>query len=44
MLKARLYEHEIQKKDEENQKQMDTKTDIGWVIKLDRMYFNHTNS
>ncbi len=30
MLKARLYEHEIQKRDQENQKQLDTKTEIGW--------------
>ena len=30
MLKARLYEHEIQKREEENQKELDSKTDIGW--------------
>ena len=30
MLKARLYEHEIQKRDEQNQKNLDSKTDIGW--------------
>ena len=30
MLKARLYEHEMQKKDEENKKELNTKTDIGW--------------
>ena len=30
MLKARLYEHETQKRDEENQKELNTKTDIGW--------------
>ena len=30
ILKARLYEHEIQKKEEENQKEINTKTDIGW--------------
>ena len=30
MLRARLYEHEIQKRDEENQKQVSSKTDIGW--------------
>ena len=30
MLKARLYEHELQKKEEENQKSLNTKTDIGW--------------
>ena len=30
MLKARLYEHEIQKREEENQKNLNSKTDIGW--------------
>ena len=30
MLKARLYEHEMQKKEEENQKELTNKTDIGW--------------
>ena len=30
MLKARLYEHEIQKKEQENQKELSSKTDIGW--------------
>ena len=30
MLKARLYEYEIQKKEEENQKELNSKTDIGW--------------
>ena len=30
MLKARLYEYEMQKKDEENQKESINKTDIGW--------------
>ncbi|OUW74274.1 MAG: peptide chain release factor 2 [Pelagibacteraceae bacterium TMED216] len=30
MLKARLYEHEIQKKDDQNKKDLSTKTDIGW--------------
>ena len=30
MLRARLYEHEIQKREEENQKESTTKTDIGW--------------
>ena len=30
MLKARLYEHEMQKKEEENQKELTSKTDIGW--------------
>ena len=30
MLKARLYEHEIQIKEEKNQKELNNKTDIGW--------------
>ena len=30
MLKARLYEHEMQKKEEANQKELISKTDIGW--------------
>ena len=30
MLKARLYEHEIQKREAENEKQLSSKTDIGW--------------
>ena len=30
MLKARMYEFEIQKREEENQKEISTKTDIGW--------------
>ena len=30
MLKARLFEHEMQKRDEENQKELNSKTDIGW--------------
>merc|ERR1712127_146750 len=30
MLKARLYEYEMQKREEENQKEINTKTDIGW--------------
>jgi len=30
MLKARLYEHEIQKREEIEQKSVSTKTDIGW--------------
>ncbi len=30
MLKARLYEYEIQKREADNQKTMSTKTDIGW--------------
>ena len=30
MLKARLYDYEIKKKEEENQKNVSEKTDIGW--------------
>ena len=30
MLKARLYEHEIQKREEQEQKNVSSKTDIGW--------------
>ena len=30
MLKARLYEYELQKRDKENQKDSNLKTDIGW--------------
>ena len=30
MLKARLYEYELQKREQENQKQVSSKTDIGW--------------
>tara|TARA_B100000941_G_scaffold289121_1_gene267398 strand:+ start:263 stop:1108 length:846 start_codon:yes stop_codon:yes gene_type:complete len=30
MLKARLYEHELQKKEEQDQKELNNKTDIGW--------------
>ena len=30
MLRSRLYEHEIQKREEENQKELSSKTDIGW--------------
>ena len=30
MLKARLYEYEIQKKEEANLKEVSAKTDIGW--------------
>ena len=40
MLKARLYEHEIQKKEEENQKELNTKTDIGWGHQI-RSYVLH---
>ena len=30
MLKARLYEHELQKREEKSQSQIDSKTEIGW--------------
>ena len=30
MLKARLYEYEMQKREQENQKELNSKTDIGW--------------
>ena len=30
MLKARLYEHEMQKREEQEQKNISSKTDIGW--------------
>ena len=30
MLKARLYEHELQKREEQEQKNVSVKTDIGW--------------
>ena len=30
MLKARLYEYEIQKREQDNQKELNSKTDIGW--------------
>ena len=30
MLRARLYEHEIQKREEISQKELNSKTDIGW--------------
>ncbi len=30
MLKARIYEHEIQKREQENQRESNSKTDIGW--------------
>ena len=30
MLKARLYEHELKKREEKNNKEADSKTDIGW--------------
>ena len=43
MLRARLYEYAMQKKEEENQKELTSKTDIGGVIKLDHMCFSLIN-
>ncbi len=40
MLKARLYEHEMQKREEENQKDLKNKTDIGWGHQI-RSYVLH---
>ena len=34
MLKARLYEHEIQKREDKNKKELDSKTDIGWGYQI----------
>ena len=34
ILKARLYEHEIQKRDEKNKKDSNSKTDIGWGYQI----------
>ena len=33
----------LQKREEENQKELNTKTDIGWGHKLDLMFYSHTN-
>ena len=40
MLKARLYEHEIQKREKQNQEELNAKTDIGWVHQI-RSYVLH---
>ena len=40
MLRARLYEAELQKREEEVQAEHDAKTDIGWGHKSDPMYFS----
>ena len=40
MLKARLYEHEIQKRDKKNQQELSAKTDIGWGHQI-RSYVLH---
>ena len=41
MLKARLYEHEIQKREEENQKNLIQKQILAGAIKSDLMSYNH---
>ena len=40
MLKARLYEHEIQKREKQNQEEINAKTDIGWGHQI-RSYVLH---
>ena len=40
MLKARLYEHEMHKREKENQKEISSKTDIGWGHQI-RSYVLH---
>ena len=40
MLRARLYEHELQKREEQNSKELNTKTDIGWGHQI-RSYVLH---
>ena len=40
MLKARLYEHEIQKREKQNQDELNAKTDIGWGHQI-RSYVLH---
>jgi peptide chain release factor 2 len=40
MMRARLYEHELQKREEEAQAAQDTKTDIGWGHQI-RSYVLH---
>ena len=40
MMRARLYEHEMQKREEEAQAEQDTKTDIGWGHQI-RSYVLH---
>ena len=34
MLKARLYEHEIQKREDKSKKESNSKTDIGWGYQI----------
>ena len=43
MLKARLYENEMQKKEEENQKELTIRLILDGVIKLDLMFYNLIN-
>ena len=40
MLKARLYEYELQKREEKNKSSADSKTDIGWGHQI-RSYVLH---
>ena len=40
MLRARLYEHEMQRKEEENPKELNTKTEKAGAIKLDHTFYN----
>ena len=42
MLKARLYEHELQKREEKSQSQIDQKQKLAGDIKLDHMFYNLT--
>ena len=43
MLKARLYEHEIQKREQANLKEISLKQILVGVIRLDLTYYNHIN-
>ena len=44
MLRARMYEFEIQKREEKIKKEISTKTDIGWGHQhLDLMFYNLIN-
>ena len=40
MMRARLFEHEMQKREEESQAEQDNKTDIGWGHQI-RSYVLH---
>ena len=41
MLKARLYEYEIQKREEKNKSQIESKTDIGWGHQIRSFVLQH---